>query len=334
MPRGTGLPARDSETELTLMRGRWSGGQPLNRGARAGSVPDAMRAIWKGAVNFGLVSIPVSLYPATRREELKFRLLRKRDLSPINYQRVAEADGKVVPWEEIVKGYEYEKGKFVVLTEEDFKRVDVEATQTVDIIDFVELEEVDPMMFQKPYYLEPLKGGVPAYRLLRDVLRETGKIGITKVVIKTRQHLAALKPYGAALVLELMHFKDELLEVEELKIPAEGKAESGKRELQMARLLVDELSEEWDPARYTDDYQSALLKVIDQKIRSGGKALPAPARAKRPAGNVIDLVSVLQQSLQEAGASGAGQKKAAAKKKPGKKPAAKKKTTRRRKEAA
>lgn len=288
-----------------------------------------MRAIWKGAVNFGLVSIPVSLYPATRREELKFRLLRKSDMSPINYQRVAEADGKIVPWEEIVKGYEYEKGKFVALTDEDFKRVDVEATQTVDIIDFVELKEVDPMMFQKPYYLEPLKGGVPAYRLLRDVLRETGKIGITKVVIKTRQHLAALKPHNEVLVLELMHFQDELVGASELKIPPESKAESGRRELQMARLLVDELSEEWDPARYTDDYQSALLKVIDQKIKTGGKRLPAPARARRPAANVIDLVSILQQSLKEAG--GGPAKKPAARK-TAKKPPAKKKTGRGRKQ--
>jgi DNA end-binding protein Ku len=290
-----------------------------------------MRAIWKGAVNFGLVSIPVSLYPATRREELKFRLLRKTDLSPINYQRVAEVDGKEVPWEQIVKGYEYEKGKFVVLTEEDFKRVDVEATQTVDIVDFVKLEEVDPMMFQKPYYLEPMKNGGPAYRLLRDVLKETGKIGITKVVIKTRQHLAALKPHGNVLVLELMHFQDELVDQSELKIPEESKAASGKRELQMARLLVDELSEAWDPARYTDDYESRLLQLIDQKIKTGGKAAPAPKKTTRAATNVIDLVSILQQSLQEAGA---GAKKSAGKSS-AKKPAAKKRAASgRRKHAA
>jgi DNA end-binding protein Ku len=283
-----------------------------------------MRAIWKGAVNFGLVSIPVSLYPATRRDELKFRLLRKSDHSPINYKRVAEADGKQVPWEEIVKGYEYEKGKFVVLTDEDFKRVDIEATQTVDIIDFVELAEVDPMLFQKPYYLEPLKSGVPAYRLLRDVLKDTEKIGIAKVVIKTRQHLAALKPHGPLLVLELMHFQDELVDASELKLPAEGKASSGQRELQMARLLVDELSQGWDPARYEDDYQKQLLKVIDEKIKRGGKSLPAPAKAARPATNVIDLVSILQQSLQEAGAAGKKRSgKAAAKKTSRKKPARK-----------
>ncbi|HEX2101418.1 MAG TPA: Ku protein [Candidatus Synoicihabitans sp.] len=292
-----------------------------------------MRAIWKGAVNFGLVSIPVSLFPATRREELKFRLLRKDDLSPINYKRVAEVDGKTVAWEDIVKGYEYEKGKFVVLTEDDFKRVDIEATQTVDILDFVKLEDVDPMMFQKPYYLEPLKSGLPAYRLLRDVLKDTGKIGIAKVVIKTRQHLAALKPHRSLLVLELMHFQDELVDARELKVPAESQAKTGQRELQMARLLVDELSREWDPARYTDDYESQLLKLIDQKVKRGGKDLPAPAKAARPASNVIDLVSILRQSLEEAGGSASGAAKATRPAR-GKKAAAKKRASRGRKKAA
>src|SRR6478609_10166568 len=157
-----------------------------------------MRPIWKGTISFGLVSIPVSLYPATRREELKFRLLRASDLSPVNYKRVAEKDGKEVPWDEIVKGYEYEKGKFVVLSEKDFQRVDLEATQTVDIQDFVDLDEIDPMYFYKPYYLEPQKGGDKAYVLLRDALSDNRKVGIAKVVIKTRQYLAGVKPEGNA----------------------------------------------------------------------------------------------------------------------------------------
>src|SRR6187402_3273093 len=140
-----------------------------------------MRSLWKGAITFGLVTIPVSLYPATRREELKFRLLRSTDQSPVNYKRVAEADGKEVPWDKIVKGYEYEKGKFIVLKDEDFKRVDIEATQTVDIIHFVKLEEVDPLLFYKPYHMEVTKGGDKAYVLLRDALKKTGKIAIAKV---------------------------------------------------------------------------------------------------------------------------------------------------------
>src|ERR1700744_176680 len=153
-----------------------------------------MRAIWTGAISFGLVSIPIALYPATRKEDLKFRLLRKSDLSPVNYKRVAEKDGKEVPWNEIVKGYEYEKEKYVVPQEEDFQRVDIEATQTVDIQDFVDLDEIDPIFFYKPYYLEPQKGGDKAYALLRDSLKEKKKVGIAKVVIKTREYLAGVKP--------------------------------------------------------------------------------------------------------------------------------------------
>ena len=177
------------------------------------------RAIWKGSISFGLVNIPIALYPATRREELKFRLLRKTDLSPVNYKRVAEKDGKEVSWDQIVKGYEYEKGKYVVLQEEDFQRVDLEATQTVDIQDFVDLEEIDPMFFYKPYYLEPQKGGDKAYALLRDALKDTNKVGVAKVVIKTRQYLAGVKPEDGALVLELMHFADELADPEKLHVP-------------------------------------------------------------------------------------------------------------------
>jgi len=169
-----------------------------------------MRAIWKGSISFSLINIPIALYPATRREELKFRLLRASDLSPVNYKRVADADGKEVPWDQIVKGYEYEKGKFIVLKDDDFKRADIEATQSVDILDFVELEDIDPIFFDKPYYLEPEKRGEKAYGLLREALKQSGKVGIAKVVIKTRQHLAAVKPEKNLLVLELMHFADEL----------------------------------------------------------------------------------------------------------------------------
>ncbi|MFL6538505.1 MAG: Ku protein, partial [Chthoniobacterales bacterium] len=173
-----------------------------------------MRAIWKGSISFGLVNIPIALYPATRREELKFRLLRKSDHSPVNYKRVAQKDGREVPWDQIVKGYEYEKGKFVVLDEKDFQRVDLEATQTVDIQDFVDIDDIDPMFFYKPYYLEPQKGGDKAYVLLREALADGKKVGIAKVVIKTRQYLAGVKALKNALVLELMHFAEELLEVE------------------------------------------------------------------------------------------------------------------------
>ena len=258
------------------------------------------RAIWKGSISFGLVNIPIALYPATRREELKFRLLRKSDLSPVNYKRVAEKDGKEVPWDEIVKGYQYEKGKYVVLKDEDFQRVDLEATQTVDIQDFVDQKEIDPMFFYKPYYLEPQKGGDKAYALLRDALKDTNKVGIAKVVIKTRQYLAGVKPEDGVLALELMHFADELADPEKLHVPK--KTEVGKREMNMAKTLIDSMSSKWNPEKYKDDYREALMEVIEQKVEAGGKEIEEkPKKAPKPT-KVIDLVSVLQKSLEETGA--------------------------------
>jgi DNA end-binding protein Ku len=256
-----------------------------------------MRAIWKGSISFGLVNIPIALYPATRREELKFRLLRAKDLSPVNYKRVAEKDGKEVPWDQIVKGYEYEKGKYVVLKDEDFQRVDLEATQTVDIQDFVELEEIDPIYFYKPYYLEPQKGGDKAYTLLRSVLKDTNKVGIAKVVIKTRQYLAGVKAKDQTLVLELMHFADELLEGGKLHLPK--KLEAGKREMDMAKALVGNMSAKWNPEKYKDDYREALMDVIEEKVESGGKEIEEKPKPKKAPSKVIDLVAVLQQSLAE-----------------------------------
>jgi len=254
------------------------------------------RAIWKGTISFGLISIPISLYPATQREELKFRLLRKSDQSPVNYKRVSEVDGKEVPWEQIVKGYEYEKGKFVVIQEEDFNRVDVEATQTVDILNFVKLDEVNPLLFYKPYYMEVGKGGDKAYDLLREALAESGKIAIAKVVIKVRQHLAAIKPQGKGLMLELMHFPDEIRDVSEFKAPAAKTVAKG--EMKMALQLIDSMSEKWTPDHYKDEYRDALEKMIEKKIETGD-AGPAPKKRK-PTGNIIDLASVLQRSIQEA----------------------------------
>jgi DNA end-binding protein Ku len=270
------------------------------------------RAIWKGSISFGLVNIPIALYPATRREELKFRLLRKTDLSPVNYKRVAEKDGKEVPWDQIVKGYEYEKGKFVVLQDEDFQRVDIEATQTVDIQDFVELDEIDPIFFYKPYYLEPQKGGDKAYALLRDALKDSKKVGVAKVVIKTREYLAGVKPEDGALVLELMHFADELADTSKLHIPK--KVEVGKREMTMAKSLIDSMSSKWNPEKYKDDYREALMEVIEAKVEAGGKEIEEkPRKAPKPT-KVIDLVSVLQKSLEETGGKRKAKGKSGAKK--------------------
>ena len=271
-----------------------------------------MRALWKGAITFSLVTIPVSLFPATRREELKFRQLRASDQSPVNYKRVAEKDGKEVPWDQIVKGYEYEKGKYVVLQEEDFQRVDLEATQTVDIQDFVDLEEIDPMFFYKPYYLEPQKGGDKAYALLRDALKDTRKVGVAKVVIKTRQYLAGVKPQDGALVLELMHFADELADPEKLHVPKT--LEVGKREMTMAKSLIDSMKSKWNPEKYKDDYREALMEVIEEKVEAGGKEIEEkPRKAPKPT-KVIDLVSVLQKSLEQSGSKEKSKGKSRAKK--------------------
>lgn len=280
-----------------------------------------MRAVWKGSVSFGLVNIPVALYPATRQETVRFRQLRKSDLSPIKYKRVAETDEKEVPWEEIVKGYEYAKDQFVVLTEEDFESVDVEATQTVNILDFVELDKVDPIFFQKPYYLEPQRGGEKAYVLLRDTLNETGKTGIAKVVIKTREYLAAVKPKDNLLVLELLHFADEIASADDLKIPSEAKV--SRKELETAKSLVESLTVDWDPERYEDDYRVALMELIEKKI-AGGEPVTVPTRKRAPTTEVVDLVKVLQESLSQAkkGEAKGKAKSQPAKAKTKKKPAA------------
>lgn len=257
-----------------------------------------MRAIWKGSISFGLVNIPVGLYSATRPgRDIKLRMLRSKDQSPIHFKRVAETDEKEVPWDQIVKGYEYEKGQFVIITEEDFERVNIKSTQTVDIKEFVDLEEIDPMFFDSPYFLAPEKGGDKAYALLREALKNSGKVGIAKVVIKTREHLAAVKPYGDALVLELMHFADELADVNELDLPR--KMELGKKEMDMARSLIETMTDKWEPEKYKDEYIQALTKVIEEKVAAGGKELPAAAKAGVKPTKVIDLVAVLQESLKQ-----------------------------------
>jgi len=253
------------------------------------------RAIWKGSISFGLVNIPVGLYPATRPgTDIKLRMLRDKDQSPIKFKRVAEADEKEVPWENIVKGYEYEKGEFVVLTPEDFDKVNVASNQTVDIREFVELAEIDPMFFDQPYFLAPEKGGDKAYTLLREALEKSGKVGIAKVVIKTREHLAAVKPLGKALVLELMHFPDELANPSELNLP---NVTTGKKELTMAEQLINSMSGEWRPEKWKDEYREALMQLIEKKAAAPDQKVRAPKAAGRKPTNVVDLMSVLQESL-------------------------------------
>ena len=252
-----------------------------------------MRAIWKGSISFGLVYIPIAVYPATREEKLSFRQLRATDLSPIRYKKVADADQKEVTADQIVKGFEYERGHFVVLKEEDFAKVRIESTHSIDITDFVELGQVDPKFFYKPYFLEPQKGGEKAYALLHKALAGTGKIGIAKVVISNREYLASVKPDGLFLVLDLMHFASEILTPEELKNGSTTAITD--KELKMAQSLVESMSVDWEPDKYRDEYRTAVMEIIEQKAQHKEIAKqPAPTMKTT---NVVDLVKVLQESL-------------------------------------
>jgi len=252
-----------------------------------------MRPIWKGSISFGLVYIPVAVYPATREEKISFRQLRSSDLSPIKYKKVAEADSKEVPADQIVKGYEYEKGRYVVMKDDDFEKVRIESTHSIDITDFVDLEQVDPKFFFKPYFLEAQKGGEKAYTVLHKALSGTGKIGIAKVVISNREHLAAVKPDGLFLILELMHFASEIMGTEILK---NGSATAvSEKELKMAQALIDSMAVGWEPEKYRDEYRTALMELIEQKAKHKEIATKAPA--PHAPTNVVDLVKVLQESL-------------------------------------
>jgi DNA end-binding protein Ku len=251
-------------------------------------------AIWSGAINFGLVTIPVKLFTAVKTDDLSFNMLHKKDEGRIKYERVCSVDGKPVPWDEIVKGYEFEKGQYVLLTDEDFAKVNPEATQSVDIVEFVELEKISPMFFDKPYYLEPTKQGRHAYALLREALADSNRVAIARVVIRTKEYIAAVKPIGDALVLELMHWASELVASDTLDLPAAEKLP--EKEMQMARMLIETMSvDEFEPQKFSNNYHDQLLTMIE--ARAAGKELPkakkAPARSK-----VVNLMDVLAQSLE------------------------------------
>jgi len=250
-------------------------------------------AIWSGSINFGLVTIPVKLQTAIRTNDLRFNFLHKSDEGRIQNVRRCSLDGEEVGYDDIVRGYEYEKGQYVILGDEDFKRVNVEATQSVDIVQFVDLAEINPMYYDKPYYLEPEKKGRHAYALLREALKEMNKVGIAKVVIRSREHLAAVKPNGEALVLELMHFADEIVEQSTLEFPeSETPRES---EMKVAKLLIDTMTSPFEPEEFKDTYRDELLAMIE--ARAAGKAAPVGKAKPRRASNVVDLMDLLQNSL-------------------------------------
>jgi DNA end-binding protein Ku len=229
-----------------------------------------MRPIWSGSISFGLVSVPVRMFSATQSQELRFHFLDRRDMTPIGYDKVRKDDGKSVPQDEIVRGFEIEKGQYVPIEDEDLDRLDIELTHSIDILDFVSLDEIDPIYYRKAYYLLPQEGGEKPYRLLTRALDETAKVGIAKVVIRNKQHLAALRPYENVLVLETMYYADEVRKPEQVN----GKVDLRKPEVEMAKSLVENLSEPFKPEKYDDTYRKELLDLLRAKAK--GKPLPEP----------------------------------------------------------
>lgn len=260
------------------------------------------RSMWKGAISFGLVHIPVEMYPAVSDNGLDLNMLDRRDFAPIGFKRYNKNTGKEVSWDDIIKGYEYSDGEYVVLSDEDLRRANPEATQTIDILAFVNADQVPLLYYEQPYYLAPGKGGDKVYALLRETLREVGKIGIANVVIRVKQHLAALVCVGDTIVLNTLRYPDEIRPTDELKIPdADSKAaQVTEKELQMAKALVEGMSEKWKPQQYHDTYREDIMALIKKKIAANQTKTitePEPEEDKPAKSNVIDLVALLQASL-------------------------------------
>ncbi|WP_342119426.1 non-homologous end joining protein Ku [Pseudoduganella sp. OTU4001] len=264
------------------------------------------RALWKGAISFGLVHIPVELHKAVESHDLDLTMLDKRDFSPIGFKRYNKASGKEVTWDNIVKGYEYADGEYVVLSDEDLRLANPKATQTIDIMAFVDADSVPLTFYETPYYLSPGRGGDKVYALLRETLRKAGRIAVATVVIRTRQHLCALVAVGDGIIMNTLRYATEIRSPEELKLP--GDAGITDKELKMALSLVDDMSEKWNPKEYHDTYREDVLKLVEKKVAAGQThTITAPSdEAPVPkASNVVDLVALLKQSLGSRGRSDA-----------------------------
>ena len=265
------------------------------------------RALWKGAITFGLVHIPVELYPAEERKEFKFSMLDKRDFSPVGYKRYSKKSGKEVDWNNVVKGYEYEKDQYVVLSDEDFRRANVKASQTIDIEAFVPAGEIPPQYFDTPYYLVPTERGQKVYALLRETLRSTGRVAVAQVVIRTAQHLAAVVPVGKILMLNTLRYDDELRPTKDFAVPAEGlkSAHVTSKEVDLAKRLIDDMTESWKPSEFKDTYHQDLMQRIKEKIKKGETkeiTEPESGETEEPrSAQVIDLAALLKQSLDKGG---------------------------------
>jgi DNA end-binding protein Ku len=293
-----------------------------------------VRSIWKGAVSFGLVSIPVKLYSATEEKDISFHQVRRSDGSRIRYRRVAEADGEEVSYGDIAKGYQLDNGEIVVLTDEDFADLPLPSKQTVEVLQFVPLEQVDPIYFARSYYLEPEKSGVKPYLLRREALERSDRVAVTKVAIRSREQLATLRVRDGVIVMETMIWPDEVRAADFAFLDEDVQLRDP--ELKMADSLVESMSGDFDPGDYSDDYREALQEVIDAKA-AGREIVEAPAATGTEGGAVIDLMAALRASVEQAKQRGSGEsgtkaaakapaKKAAAKKAPATKSTAKKST--------
>jgi len=256
-----------------------------------------MRPVWNGSISFGMVNIPVSVYSATRSEKLSFNLLHKKDFGRIGYEKVCKLCGEELEADDIIKGYEYEKGEYVPLTDEDFDKVSVESTKTINISDFVDQDEIDPMFFETPYYLAPGKNADHAYVLLREALKKSNKLAIAKVAFREREHLAAIKATGRALMLETMHFADEITDSSELKLP-ERDVKVGDREIKVAVQVVEAMTGHFNPEEYKDTYREALLDVIEKKIKGVDVKGTTKKRAAATT-KVVDIMDKLKESLKQ-----------------------------------
>jgi DNA end-binding protein Ku len=279
------------------------------------------RAMWKGAISFGLVTIPVSVYPATEEKTLRFNQLHDEDMGRIRMKRVCEKDGEIVPFEHIVKGFEYEKDRYVVLTDEDFDAVPVVSSRAIDIVQFVDLEEIDPMLYKKSYYLVPEETGAKAYSLLREAMTEEGKVGVAKVAFRDKEHLAALRFRDDAFVLETMFWPDEIRQADFGGVDVDVKIRG--QELEMAKSLIASLTADWEPEAFSDDYREALLQIVEKKI-AGEEIEIVEAE---PTAKVVDLMEALKASVAAAKEPADEKRKAPRGRAPARKKTAAKKTT-------
>jgi DNA end-binding protein Ku len=268
-----------------------------------------MRPIWKGAISFGMVTIPVKLYTATEQKDVRFRLLHREDGAPIEEKRFCTADGKEVAWDDLVRGYEVKKGEFVVLEPDEIDAAKPESSTTIEIGDFVQAEEIDPVYYEKSYFLEPTEIGAKPFSLLKRALEETDRVAVARVTIRTRERLAVLRAYEDTVVLETMFWPDEIRSTGALDLPEGTETKVRPKELEMARSLVDSLADKFDPDAYTDTYRNALETLIEQRMRGEQRN----AKRRKPEPKVIDLMEALKASVAESKRGGAarGERKAA-----------------------